>query len=78
MNGYDKNLLSQMQMGERTCDKPGLILLVELDKLIGIAPFAIRETSQLLYIEALAVITEMAGRRHEIPLLGMLKHLCQL
>ena len=78
MSKHDENLLSNMSKDERACDKPGVILLVELDKLVGIAPYVIRETERLLYLEAMAVITIYSGRRHEMPLLGMLKHLSSL
>ena len=75
MQEFDPKILEEMQKGERLCDKPGLILLVESDKLRGITPYAVRETGSLLYLEALTVITEKKGRRYEIPQLGMLKHI---
>jgi len=57
---------------------PGVILLVEDAKLLGIVPFVPRETAHLLYLDILGLITEMAGRRHEMPLLAMIKHLSHL
>jgi len=78
MNNHDPSLLNKMREGEKICDRPGVILLVELDKLVGIAPYAVRETKSLLYLDALAVITAYQGCRHEMPLLGMLKHISQL
>lgn len=53
---YDLNLLEKATEGERDCDRPGVILLVEGNKLRGITPYVIKETEKLLYLEALALI----------------------
>ena len=75
LNNHDTKLIDKIKGEDNFSDDTGLILLVELDNLVGITPFAIRETGSLLYLEALTVITEKKGRRYEIPQLGMLKHI---
>ena len=78
MRSRDANLLDEMKGEDSSGGETGLILLVELDNLVGITPFAVRETGSLLYLEALAIITEKKGRRHEVPQLAMFKHISAL
>ena len=56
INNYGLNLKEKMQQGGRPCDQPGIILLVEENKLRGITPYVVRETERLLYLDVLAVI----------------------
>ena len=67
-----------MHKDENSCNKLGAILLVEGEKLQGLAPYTVRETEKLLYLDLISLIIKYKGRRHDTSILAMAKHLSSL
>jgi len=51
-----ESLLQSMHKDEKSCNKLGAILLVEGEKLQGLAPYTIKETDKLLYLDFIDLI----------------------